>query len=322
MPLPIPENDAMFRWDSTKLNTYDECPRKVFYEYLLGWKPAQQDNHLYFGDCYHQAMAHLLENGFEDRVVEEAQNLFEQKYRLEFTSESDEIYYPKDVFNAQRAIATYPVEYPRDLEDNELLYTEISGSAPIDADRRLHFRMDAIMRNREKDFFFVQEHKTKGGDFNFVWDTEWELAFQIGTYTHALYCLYPIDRVKGTQVNGIAFIKAQKTAGRVAFRRVSVWKTLGQMEVWLWQANDRMDRVYHDLDRLEKCTEDDTVLYAFPMNDRNCTKYFRICPFHEFCLAWKNPLQHCKQPPLGFKEEWWDPTTKPAKHTMELEWQK
>lgn len=318
MPLPIPEHPAMFKWDSTKLNTLDECPRKVFYEYLLGWKVEQPDNHLYFGDCIHQAMAYLLEHDFSDDSVVAAQELFEQKYRLQFPPETDEIFHPKDVFNAQKAIALYATEYHRDLKDYKVLYTEISGSVPIDANRRLYLRIDAVLQHLEQDFYFVQEHKTKGGDFNHVWDAEWELAFQVGTYTHALYCMFPMHKVRGVQINGLAFIKAVKTGGRVAFRRVPVWRNLKQMENWLWLANDKMDRIYHELDRLEKCSEDDALLYAFPMNDRNCTKYFRICPFHEFCLAWGNPLRHCKQPPLGFITEYWDPEAKEAKHQMEL----
>ena len=322
MPLPIPEHPAMFKWDSTKINRYCECPRAVFYEYLLGWRTDQPSNHLVFGDAIHLGLAHLLENGFDETSVTQAQNIFSTRYREEFGPETDEMFYPKDVFNGERALAMYPLEYPRELDESEVLFTEVAGSVPIDESRRLYLRMDAILRNKEQGYYFIREHKTKGGDFNHVWDAEWELAFQAFTYTHALYCMYPMDEVKGVEVNGLAFIKAAKTGGRVAFRRVPVWKSLPQMQEWLWLANEKLDQIYHDLDRLEKCTEDDPILYAFPRNDRNCTKYFKICEFHDFCLTWGNPLRRAKEPPLGFKVERWDPEEKEAKHRMELEWKK
>jgi len=318
----LTEHPSWHKWDSTKINSFEDCPRRTFYEYFLGWRSEQPSNHLHFGDCIHQGLAHLLENGMTDKAVEEAQQLFERKYRLMLSAETDELFYPKDVFNGRRALAEFPMEYPDYFDQNKLLYTEVAGSVPIDADRRLYLRMDAILQNKAQGYYFVDEHKTKGGDFNHIWSSEWELAFQVCTYTHALYCMYPIDQVRGVRINGIGFIKAQKTAGRVVFKQVPVWKTMKQMESWLWLANDRLDRVYYEIDRLEKCSPDDSLLYAFPMNDRCCTNYFTLCPYHEFCLAWGNPLQHAKQPPLGFKSEWWDPEEKEHRHHMELEWKK
>jgi len=322
MSLPVPDHPSIHKLDTTKLNTMEECPRKFFFEYILGWRSEHPDNHLHFGSCIHLALAHIKENGYGSVQVEEAQNLFELEYRKEFTPESDELHHPKDVFNARRALQSYVMEYPQDHQQYEVLFTEVSGSVPIDTERRLYLRMDTILRHRQEGYYFIQEHKTKGGAINPIWEAEWELAFQVGTYTHALYCMYPIDQVKGVQINGIAFIKAKATAGRNEFKRIAVWRTMKQMENWLWVANQRVDKVMFEMDNLSKCTEDDPILYAFPMCDRNCTKYFRICPYHDFCLTWGNPLRHAKQPPLGFKIERWDPEEKESKHQMTLEMKK
>lgn len=45
-------------WDSTSLGLLKECPRKYYYEIILGWRPAQQSVHLIFGQLYHAAMEH------------------------------------------------------------------------------------------------------------------------------------------------------------------------------------------------------------------------------------------------------------------------
>ena len=59
------------------------------------------------------------------------------------------------------------------------------------------------------------------------------------------------------------------------------------------------------------------MLMCFPMNTESCTKYFG-CAYHDFCQAWPNPLQHCEEPPLGFKIEHWDPTEGESKYVVNV----
>ena len=56
---------------------------------------------------------------------------------------------------------------------------------------------------------------------------------------------------------------------------------------------------------------------AFPMNPTSCTNYFG-CAFHDFCMAWPNPLRRCGEPPIGFVEQHWDPTQEEVKHKFEI----
>lgn len=52
------EGPAHFQlaWDSTSLGLLKECPRKYFYQIVLGWKPRGESVHLKFGQLYHSAM--------------------------------------------------------------------------------------------------------------------------------------------------------------------------------------------------------------------------------------------------------------------------
>lgn len=43
-------------WDSTSLGLLKECPRKYFYEIILGWRSSGQNIHLTFGLGYHAAL--------------------------------------------------------------------------------------------------------------------------------------------------------------------------------------------------------------------------------------------------------------------------
>lgn len=43
-------------WDSTSLGLFKECPRKYYYQIILGWQPKHQSVHLKFGQLYHSGM--------------------------------------------------------------------------------------------------------------------------------------------------------------------------------------------------------------------------------------------------------------------------
>jgi len=56
-------------------------------------------------------------------------------------------------------------------------------------------------------------------------------------------------------------------------------------------------------------------MMAFPMNTESCGNYFG-CAYHDFCLAWPNPLKRCDEVPQGMKVEFWNPLEKSAKHEV------
>lgn len=43
-------------WDSTSLGTFKECPRKYYYQHILGWQTKHASVHLIFGQLYHSGM--------------------------------------------------------------------------------------------------------------------------------------------------------------------------------------------------------------------------------------------------------------------------
>jgi hypothetical protein len=91
------------------------------------------------------------------------------------------------------------------------------------------------------------------------------------------------------------------------------------MNAWLWNAINTVEDINREFDRLMHCSENDSVLQAFPMNPNACTKY-RGCEFHDFCMAWANPLQHCHVPPTGYEVKFWDPEAIETTHKKNLEW--
>ena len=296
--------------DSSKLTTYMDCPRKYFWEYMLSWRSDAPNNHLIFGTAWHDAMEHLLNNGYEDENVFDAFELFLKSYREHFPESSDELYSPKTPTNALRALGLYCEQYQRDRHEFETLYTEIAGTVPINEDQVLHFRMDSICRDTQGRIFSL-EHKTGSRNSRF-WTDQWALGIQAGTYTHVMNCLYDPATVWGVRINGTFFAKRN-----ITFARVPVRKTLDHMKSWLWNVAWWADQIRWQQDLLAKCSAGDQVMTAFPMQPGNCTKYFG-CAYHDFCQAWPNPLTHADDLPPGYIIDRWDPSEREATHTMEI----
>ena len=306
---PFPLHPDLKKLDSTKINTFLDCPRQFFFSYVLGWRSDRPNNHLVFGSAWHEAMEHLLLNGYSELAVVEAYDKFEALYRESFPTDTDELFKPKTPNHALKALLAYCDFYRNDLNEFKTLHTEIAGSIAIDSERSIIFRMDSICESLRDGHLFSLEHKTKGSAFNRQWTDQWALAFQVGTYSHVLNCL-AVDRpVKGVTINGVAF-----AAKGCAFQRVPVHRSPAHMQNWLFHARHYCDRLEDEYEHLiAACSYlDDAVLTAFPQNPQSCTKYFG-CAFYDFCCAWPNPLQHAEKPPLGFKMEHWDPLAQPAK---------
>ena len=297
--------------DSSKWTTFMDCPRRYFWEYVLGWRSDAPNNHLEFGTAWHDAMEYLLLNGYSDECVIGAFDKFLAHYRDHFPESSDELYDPKTPRNALKALSLYAERYLSDLRDFEVLYTEAAGTVPVNEVQVLHFRLDSICRDTQGRHFSL-EHKT-GSRLSRFWTDQWPLSPQVGTYTHVMHCLYPSNDVWGVKINGTFF---QKT--KIDFSRIPIRKTLSQMQQWLWNVNWWADQIAWQFESLTgHCSADDPVLMAFPQQPGVCTKYFG-CPYHDFCLAWPNPLQHLDEIPAGFKYDFWDPSEREATHRMDL----
>jgi hypothetical protein len=310
--------------DSSKLDCFQRCRRKFFYEYILGWRQDLPAHDLYFGECWHKAREYQLLNGYDKYL--EAFNLFETEYRKEFAEETDEIYRPKDAFAVLMALEKFHSDRPNDLVDNEVLLTETSGTVPIDfKGRKLHYRMDSVIRRKEDGKIFSWDHKSRKKSFNRQWSESFQLSIQNGTYTHCMYCMYPIKDVLGVEFCGTAFdylirgSKARSQGYQIEFLRVPAFKPPDQMSSWLWSVNDLYTELEREMDRLFHCQENDQVLMAFPMNDTSCSEYWG-CTYHDYCISWQNPLQKCHEPPLGFRIEHWNPSEMKTTYKKDLEW--
>ncbi len=325
---PVEPNNAWNIQDSSKIKDAMTCWRGYFFKHVLGWQIDRPNIHLIFGSAWHEALAFLHLEGFENKNVREAYNKhFLPYYRQFIDPDEDEIYTPKTPERAYLALAAYVIRRQENARDYFVVHhegkpmIEIGGKINLSNDRQMSFRMDTILKGPRG--IISREHKTGSSTWN--WDMQWHLSVQIGTYSHVLYCLYPEKEVAGVIVDG-TFFKKTKTNPKLdakdpfrhfEFMSVPIYKSPSTMNWWLNNTLYWLDLVEWNFDLLSQCSDKEDVLQAFQPNPESCTKYFG-CEFHSFCQAWGNPLRHIDRPPIGFKCEFWSPLDEPVKVKLDI----
>ncbi len=300
----IPEHETWNVIDSSKLTTYMSCPRKFFYRYILGWEREIPNHHLAFGTCWHLAVEHLLRNDYSKEAVEEASFLFFHKYQEMLGGLYDEKELaPKDMENALLSLKNYAVTFMTDIKKYEVLHTEIAGLVLISPVATMHFKLDALLRDKQRGKVLFLDHKTSQRKYS-NWGDHWLISTQMMLYLHALYCLYPREEVGEAKVRCSFFYKKSMTE----FEEKGILKTPAQMTAWLARVNSWYSQLRIDHAILEE--DDDTennVMLSFPQNDTQCFSYGRECDYFNFCEHWNNPLQRIEEVPFGFQQRFWDP---------------
>jgi len=292
--------------DSSKLQEYMSCPRKYFYRYMLGWETQGRNIHLIFGEAWHRAIEVLMRKGYTGGAIKEGMERFEEYYRRFYDEYEDENNRPKAPENALEGLIAYATHYSDD--DFEVLYTEVHGTIPLDDKRMIVGRLDSICRDKRG--VFSLEHKT-GSRKSSMWGEQWTLKTQIGTYNHALMCIFDPKEVYGVIVNGVFFYKT-----KTEFLRAPIRKLKNAMQIWLDTTLYYYKQIEVDTLLMESEQNlDHETMSSFPMNPESCTKWNRMCKYADFCNTWNNPLQRCNEMPLDFEEIWWNPADSEKKHT-------
>lgn len=293
--------------DPSKMQVYQRCGRKYFYNYVVGWNIKDPKNDLSFGTAWHFAVEHLLRNGYDPTTVNEAKFLFHESYRRDFHEVTDQIYEPKNPSQAFYALDLYADRFRRDLSEYEVLHTEVGGVVLIDEDSPMHFKMDAILKNKNTGKVFFMDHKTSKRKY-YNWSSQWNLSTQMLTYLHSLYCLYQAHEVQGGRVRGSFFYKSKDHE----FDECDIEKTPAQMQSWLSDIQYYYAGLKFEMERLEECSDDTPAMECFPRNGTACGDWGG-CPYMEICDIWPNPLTKINTyVPDHLKVEFWDPRANPT----------
>lgn len=300
LSLPVPYHETFDVLDSTKLQAFMDCPRGFFFEYILGWRTDEPNIHLVFGSAWHEAMHYLFKEGFKEKQIMQAYDLFLSVYKESFPDEDSWTQQPKSPGTALKGLAAIASVWEK--REFEPLYFEVAGSVPVTAEDSMTFKMDLVLRDESG--VWCNEYKTTGRNTQ-AWREKWELLPQIAVYTHALksmchaYGIADPSEVQGVRVVGLVTTKDPQVP--ILPFRISD----NIMLAWLWEIRHWIEQLKWNFRQLAEAKESDPVMRAFPRNGYSCSKFG--CKYPGMCSMWANPLKKCQSVPPGYKVEHWDP---------------
>ena len=237
--------------DSSKLSTFMECPRKYFFNHVLGWRSSFPNNHLVFGSAWHLAMEHLMRNKYSDQALEEAKQLFMYSYRQELPAEFDADYRPKDPANALATIDDYHEKYYKlDTTQYDILHTEVGGTVLIGDNMPITFRLDAILYDKNREVFIDLDHKTSQRKMS-NWKELFSMSPQMILYLHVMNCLYGGETKLPPEImiRHSFFYKSKPTeleVSEISKSEEQMEGLISSLQVWYESVKTNMDILLHE----------------------------------------------------------------------------
>jgi len=290
------------RYDEKKISSFQECPRKFFFRYVLGWSSETPDIRDAFDSAWRKALTFLHTSGDTDSRIREAISIFEEAFQKGFPLILRDKHPVKNAEIAREGLREYANCFPV-LDEFEILSTDIAGTVSIRDDRAIYFGCDHISRNREGQIWGISHKTTSDGGSS--WKEKWGLDFQTNVQSYALSRLYEgEEEVAGMKINGAIF----PPDGKNEFIRIPSRRSPDQLQLWRQECNYWIDLIEKNWELLAETSRSDDVMHAFPRSPSSCGQ--SGCRFKDMCENWCNPLQHSSEPPVGYEEDHYDPQEK------------
>jgi hypothetical protein len=280
-------------WDSTSLGLFKECPRKYYYEIILGWRPKHTSVHLTFGLLYHaglEAYDHFAASLGKLRTA----LLTDDEHRagirvclrrvLADAGERDEagLWHPwrsedpyKNIWTLCRSLVWYLDHFRISTLETLLLSNgrpavELSFRFPIfhvaGEEILLCGHMDRVVKNlADADRRSVHDRKTTKSALNNRFFNSFSPHNQFTIYTIASNVVFETSALGVTVDAAQTLVNSTNFAQRYSGRSTQVLdEWLGDAKLWIEQAA-RYAEANH-----------------FPQNDKSCGNYGG-CAFIEVC---------------------------------------
>lgn len=310
-------------YDNTQLNDYKTCPRYYYLRHVKGFKPQGTAMPLIFGLAWHAAMD-IVWRAFDKKIlprgaasdaaiVELAMEAFNECWMKEGAKDPAtldlqdlEILGARTPMTAKEMLHNYIQQRRPLLEGMKLVAAERPFAVPIYQDREDIW----YIGRRDKDIQYngdgiVIEHKTtteykKDGGFKTQYLESWFPNSQCEGYLYAARL----------ELEGVRYVwvDAALVHNKVhdAFKFIPISASFANLDNWLWEARDWINRIISEKERLEGQPKDRSVMGAFPKNTASCVGKYGPCAMLRICRQYENPAQ-LDEAPAGYVHEPWHP---------------
>lgn len=307
-------------YDNTRLSDHDTCNRKFYLRHVQHFVPDSPGIALAFGSAWHAAMdivwqamreyddATLVEIAYEAFLQEWVDNWSLPTMEQATDEDKDKLGNRNDK-TALNMLSNYIPQRRRFISDCEIIAIEMPFAVPLDPNDPTLFyvgRIDKVVKWEGR--IWGLDHKTtslykKDGFFRSDFVDSFSPNSQMDGYMHALRMKYG-ESAKGFLIDAALVHKTVHNG----FMFIPIERALAQMNAWLWEAHQKIEKVEHNkalLEHQREANEHRDFLAAFPKNTSACGHYGG-CPYMYLCKVVANPdaLEHV---PDGYRKEKWEP---------------
>lgn len=303
-------------YDNTMLSDYKKCPRFFYLRHERGWRPKGTATALIFGLSWHAAMDILWRGAGKfpkEVLIDTAMAAWEEQWVAEgmkpiadLDLQDIEMLGARTPHTAREMLINYYEQREHFMTSCTLLSAEKPFAVPIYQDR------DDVwyIGRRDKDIRMngdnvVIEHKTTteykiDGGFKSQYLESWDPNSQCQGYLYAA----KIELGECRYVFVDAALVHKKVHDK--FRFIPISATFSNLDNWLWECRDWINRVQSERERLAGQPRDRVIMGAFPKNTESCVGKYGPCSFLSICRGFHNP-ELLEDAPEGFVRDPWHP---------------
>ncbi len=315
-------------YDNTRIQDSQFCDLRFYYRHRRHWVPVKIEPAPAFGLGIHKGMdviwAGIGKGEKDDAKLTTAAFLAFEKDWMENGFPALDDMTPEDhIFLRMRTpgtainiFAEYIAKRRQWIEEcEEIIALEHPFAIPLDPnnpDLWYIGRIDKEVRRHGR--VYLVEHKTtslykKDGFFRFEFTEGFKTDSQIDGYTH--YGRYKYKEEEFGEVLIDAILVHPNVHDGFALLPYPCGEA--KLNAWLWETHQRIKNIESNDTRLSlyrKTVEDGTAhmgfMPAFPKRTTSCFNKFGACPYLKICTTVDNPETY-DTPPMGYKEEKWEP---------------
>jgi len=307
--------DYQEKIDYSSLSTYQVCPRKFLFQYIMNLRSPYKSIHLVFGACWHyglEVVYKAIKSG-EQLTELEATIMSTKAFNLLWKIEGaphfpdEDIIFPKSPGHAANMYKKY---WERFLHSDSRK-TIIDVEAPFVINLNTYAlnlpnyigRLDLIFADNLGNPIIV-DHKTTKAIYQTT-VTGFEASYQTDGYLAA-------GRIYYEKIPSMVYRVALCQKSKIAFENYTINKRVMAIEHFLHDLVYFTKEIITNLDILNddiiRCTERNDILNSFPRcSGYSCTTYMSNCSYYDLCRLRNNPLLWLHKPPQGFIYDEWDP---------------
>lgn len=259
------------------MSLYQECPRKWYFRYVMGWRPIAITDPLALGSAVHEGQEVFYKNDFNYKMAIDR--------ALEVIRDLNPLLRDK-VASAMHIWNGFIGRFER--QNVEVVMVEEPVIIKLPNGFNMTGRLDRLLKDKETDRLFIDDTKTTG----------WDLTKTLRNYTYhdqpKLYYAgfkdtFPelIDNCDGWRTDGVQVKeKFSKGVGIGEFygnaeRSPIVTFLDGQIEDIKQSYASYIDDMAYKLALVEKGGEAPSI--AFPACGGHCLAYNKVCEYYNYC---------------------------------------